>query len=184
MQEYQNNLKKELDSVFARLAEDLATMHSARATPALVENIKVPAYGGTLPLKELASLSAPDARTIVVQPWDASVLPEIQNPLSQSHSGFGISVDEKFIRLTLPQMSEERRREVLKVLGKRVEEARIAIRHMRDRFMKSIEDAERKKEISEDDKFRTKQALQKTVDEYNKKIQDLESKKENEIKQI
>src|SRR3989344_7563041 len=106
MQEYQSNLKRDLDAIFLRLSEDLIAMHSARATPAIVENIKVPAYGSTLPLKELASLSAPDARTIVVQPWDSSVLLEIQNALASTHSGFGIAVDEKFIRLTLPQMSE------------------------------------------------------------------------------
>lgn len=167
--------------IAARLADDLSSMHSARATPALVENIKVSAYGSALPIKELASLSAPDARTIVVQPWDAGILPEIQNALLQSHAGFGVSVDEKFIRLTLPQLSEERRREILKVLGKRAEEARIAVRHARDRFMKFVDDAERKKEISEDEKFRTKQALQKIVDESNKKIQDLEYKKDKEI---
>lgn len=184
MQEYQNNLKKELETVVARLAEDLASLHSSRATPALVENIKVSAYGSIMPIKELASLSAPDARTIVVQPWDAGILPEIQNALSSTHLGLGIAVDEKFIRLTLPQLSDERRRDVLKALGKRVEEARIAIRHARDRFMKSIDDAERRKEMSEDDKFRLKQSLQKTVDESNKKIQDLESKKESEIRKV
>ena len=184
MREYQNNLTRELEGVLGRLRDDLATLHSSRATPALVENIKVSAYGSALPLKELASLSAPDARTIVVQPWDSSVLSEIQNALSQTHSGFGISADEKFIRLTLPQLSEERRAEILKTIGKRVEEARISVRHLRDHAMKMVDEAERRKELSEDEKFRQKQTLQKTVDEFNKKIQDLESKKESEITKI
>ncbi len=184
MQDYQNNIKRELDLLAQRLSEDVASMHASRATPALVENVRVPAYGSTLPLKELASISAADARTLIVQPWDSGALAEIQNALAQSHSGFGVTADEKFIRVTIPQLSEERRREIIRALGKRVEEARIAVRSARDRAMKSLEEAERAKEISEDVKFRTKQAIQKIVDEYNKKSEDLQAKKEAEIARV
>ena len=181
MQDFRNNLKRELEEIIARLTADTSVLHSSRATPALVENIRVSVYGQHMPLKELASLAAPDARTIIVQPWDLSIMPEIQKAIEMSHLSMGSSVDEKFVRLTMPQLSEERRKEILKVLGKKVEEARIAIRRARDTVMKSLEEAERSKEISEDEKFRSKDALQKTIDEYNKRAADLETKKAREI---
>src|SRR3989344_6643536 len=132
MQDFRDNTKKELASIVARFSADIALLHSSRATPALVENIIVSAYGQKLPLKQVASLSTPDARTIVVQPWDPGILHEIQKAIEASHVGLGVSPDEKFIRLTMPQLSEERRAEVVKLLGKKVEEARIAVRKVRD----------------------------------------------------
>jgi len=178
------SIKKDLDSLFVRLSSDVSLLHSQRATPALIENILVPAYGQKMPLKELASLTTPDARTIIVQPWDASVLGEIQNAIFASQAGFGMSVEEKFIRLTMPQLSDERRKEVIRQLGKRVEESRISVRRVRDVAMKSIEESEKKKEISEDQKFRDKESIQKVIDEYNKKILDLESRKIKDIETI
>ncbi len=182
MQELLNNTKKELESMLARLVADISVIHSARATPALVENILVSVYGNRMPLRELASLAAPDARTIVIQPWDLSILLEIQNALVTSNPGFGVTVDEKFVRLTLPQLSEERRHEILKILGRKVEDTRVSVRRVRDHAMKSIEDMERSKLISEDMKFRTRDGVQKIVDEFNKKILAAEDKKAQEIK--
>jgi len=181
MQELLNNTKKELESVLARLVSDISVIHSARATPALVENIMVPAYGNKMPLRELASLSTPDARTIIVQPWDTSVLSEIQNAFTSSNFGFGVAVDEKFIRLTMPQLSEERRGEILKVLGRIVEDSRISVRRVRDHAMKATEEMAKSKLISEDMKFRTRDGVQKLVDEFNKKILATEEKKAQEI---
>lgn len=167
-----------------RLAEELAVLHTSRATPALVEDVPVEAYGQRMPIKSIASLSTPDARTIVVQPWDAHMLKDIQKAIEAAHLGLSSSVDEKSVRLVMPQMSEERRREILKVLGKKVEEARIAVRRIRDSAHKTIDDMEKKKEISEDQKFRSKDALQKIVDENNKKIQDLETQKSRDIQNV
>lgn len=183
MSDLQNNLKKELDAHVARLSSDMSLFHASRATPALVENILVAAYGQKMPLKELASLATPDARTILVQPWDLSIIAEIQNAIATSNLGMGTAVDEKFIRLTMPQLSEERRKETIKLVGKRVEEARISVRHVRDSAMKSIEEAEKRKEISEDEKFRQREAVQKIIDQCNKNILDLEAKKVRDIEQ-
>ncbi|MEK7649337.1 MAG: ribosome-recycling factor [Patescibacteria group bacterium] len=181
MQELLNNTKKELESTLARLVADISVIHSARANPALVENILVPAYGNKMPLRELASFSVPDARTIIVQPWDVSMLPEIQNAFVSSNFGFGVTVDEKFVRLTLPQLSEERRDEILKILGRKVEDTRIGVRRVRDHAMKSLEDMEKSKVISQDMKFRTRDGVQKLIDDFNKKILAAEEKKAQEI---
>ena len=181
MPDLPNKIKKEFDSIVAFLAREIAFLHASRATPALVENIEVLAYGQKMPLKQLASLSVSDARTLLVQPWDSGTLQEIQKAILNSNLGMGVSVEEKYIRLSLPQLSEERRKETIKVLGKKVEEARISMRRVRDREIKLLEEAERKKEISEDQKFREKNIIQELVDEYNAKILELEKKKTEEI---
>ncbi|MEK7576883.1 MAG: ribosome-recycling factor [Patescibacteria group bacterium] len=181
MQELINNAKKEFENILAHVAREISTLHVSRATPALVEDIVISVYGQKMPLNQVASLSAPDARTIIVQPWDTSILAEVQRGIAESHIGFSSSVEEKFVRLTMPQLSEERRREIIKHLGKKIEEARISIRRVRDHVQKSVEESERAKEISEDQKFRSKDALQKLVDEYNRKIADIEDKKIRDI---
>ncbi|MDA1334666.1 MAG: ribosome-recycling factor [bacterium] len=181
MSDFQNNTKKDLEPILDHLNQEISVLHSSRATPALVENIQVDAYGSKLPIKEVASLATPDARTIVVQPWDPTMLGPLQTAIELSKLGMGMSVDEKFIRLTMPQLSEERRRETIKVLGKKVEESRIAVRRIRDKVVKSIEDAEKSKEISEDVKSREKDAVQKIINECNKKIAGIEEHKAKEI---
>jgi len=181
MQDLQNKVKKELESIVHRLTAEVALLHSGRATPALVEHVQVQAYGGKMPLREIASLSAPDAKTILVQPWDVSLLGDIQKALETAHRGLGMVVQETHVRLTLPMLSEERRKEILKLLGKKTEEARIAVRRVRDQAGKTLEETERNKEISEDQKFRAKETLQKIIDEYNTRIADIEQKKNADI---
>ncbi len=181
MQDFRDNTKKELVGITGRLAGEIALLHSSRATPALVEHITVSAYGQKLPLNQVASLSTPDARTILVQPWDSSILAEIQKAIEASSVSLGVVPDEKFIRLTMPQLSEERRGEIVKALGKKIEEARISVRKVRDRVSKSFEEAFRAKEISEDEKFRSKEALQKIIDECIGAIRAMEEKKSKEI---
>lgn len=184
MQDFQSSAKKDLEQITTRCAGDIMLLHSARATPALVEDIFVIAYNQKMPLKQVASLSTPDARTIMVQPWDAGLLPDIRKAIESSSLGMGIVPDEKGIRLTLPQLSEERRLEILKALGKKVEEVRIAIRRVRDHALKTIEEAFRANEISEDQKFRFKNELQKLIDMYVNRINDMEAKKSEEIRQV
>lgn len=181
MQDFRTEAKKELDSIVVRLTADITLLHASRATPALVEDLSVQVYGQRMPLKQVASLSTPDARTIIVQPWDAGVLPEIRKAIESSHLGMSIVPDEKFLRLIMPQLSSERRAEILKVLGKRMEESRIAMRRIRDHAIKTIEEAFRAKEMSEDEKFRQKDALQKVIDAASSTMSDLEKRKVKEI---
>jgi ribosome recycling factor len=181
MQDYQNDTKKELESVVAHLKKELTLIHATRANPVLVEDIAVSVYGQKMKIKELASLSTPDAKTLVIQPWDTGVIQELQKAIQNSNLGMSMAVEEKYIRLTMPQLSEERRHEVLKVLRKKIEEARISVRRVRDAKVKAIEEAERTKSISEDEKFRSKEKIQKLVDEVNLTIKDSENKKATEI---
>ncbi len=181
MQELQNNLKHELEAVLGHATSLVAALHSSRATPALVEDIFVMAYDSKMPLKQVASLSTPDARTIVVQPWDTALLGDIQRAIAGAGLGMSSTAEEKCVRLTMPQLSEERRHEAIKTLGKIIEESRVTMRRARDRAMKTLEEKERGKEISEDEKFRTKDAVQKIIDGYMGKLSELESKKTEEI---
>ena len=181
MPDFRTEIKKELEGITARLAADVALIHSARATPALVENLQVEIYGQKMPLNQVASLSAPDARTIIVQPWDPTALSHIRKAIENSSLGMGIIPDEKFLRLVLPQLSTERRAEILKTIGKKVEETRISIRRVRDHASKAIEGSFRAKELSEDEKFRRKESLQKTIDETIGVVGALEERKTKEI---
>lgn len=181
MQDLPNKVKKELELLFAHVTKEVSLLHVSRATPALVEHLSVAAYGGKMPLVQVASIATPDARTILVQPWDTALIPEIQKAVQNSNLGMGLSVDEKFVRLTMPQLSEERRREITKVLGRKIEEARINARKVRDSAMKELEGAEKAKSISQDEKFRLKDGVQKVIDEYNENVHNLEEKKEREI---
>lgn len=181
MQDFRTEAKKELDNIIVRLTADTSVLHASRATPALVEDLSLQVYGQRMPLNQVASLSTPDARTIIVQPWDASTLPEIRKAIENSHLGMSIVPNEKFLRLIMPQLSSERRAEILKVLGKKIEESRIAMRRMRDRSIKTIEEAFRAKEMSEDEKFRQKDALQKIIDAAGSAIRTLEERKIKEI---
>ena len=181
MQELYNKVKQELESVLGHVTGEVSMLHSTRATPALVEHILVTASNSKMPLNQVASLSTPDAKTILVQPWDLALLPEIQKAIVASSLGMGSAVDEKFIRLTMPQLSEERRREVIKVLGKKIEEARVTIRKVRDHAVERLEEREKNELISQDEKFRGKDAVQKIIDEFNGRAADLEEKKIKEI---
>ncbi|MBI2052731.1 MAG: ribosome recycling factor [Candidatus Ryanbacteria bacterium] len=183
MLEFRDSTRRDLEGIFERVRSDILMLHVSRATPALLENILVSLYGQKLPLKQLASLSAPDARTLVVQPWDQSSIGEIQKAIENTHTGMSMAAEEKFLRLTMPQLSLERRVEMIKALGKKIEEGKIAIRHVRDKVQKSFEEAHRAKKMSEDEKFRSKEALQKLVDEYTKKFKELEDQKTSEINQ-
>lgn len=183
MLEFRDSARRDLEGIFERVRSDVLMLHSSRANPALLENILVSSYGQKLPLKQLASLSTPDARTLIVQPWDPGSIGEIQKAIESAHVGMSVAAEEKFLRLTMPQLSAERRAQMIKALGKRIEEGRIAIRHVRDKVQKSFEEAYREKKMSEDEKFRSKETLQKLVDEYTKKLKELEEQKANEINQ-
>ncbi|MEK7643327.1 MAG: ribosome-recycling factor [Patescibacteria group bacterium] len=184
MQDFHDSTTNDLEQIIRHYNAEIASLHSSRATPMLVEDVPVIAYGDKLPLKQVAAITSADARTLIVQPWDASLLKDVQKGIENAHVGFSMSIEEKFIRLVLPQLTQERRAEIVKVLGKKTEEARIATRHIRDKVQKSIEEAFRAKEISEDEKFRSKDRLQKLIDTATAKIQEASDRKESEVATI
>jgi len=184
MQNYKEiieNIKPELDKVFNFLEREIFQIRTTRASPALVENIVVEYLEQRFPIKQLAAISAPQPRQIVIQPWDKSYIEPIVSAISKSSLGAAGVVDKDLIRINLPSLTEEYRKSLQKLLSEKSEQAKLTIRHWREKAWKEIQDGFQESKIREDDKFRAKDELQKLVDDYNKKIQDLKEKKEKEI---
>lgn len=179
-----NDSKIEFEEAIERYSGELKNLRTGRATPALVEDLKVDYFGTKTPLKQMASITVADSRSIVISPWSKDSLVDIEKSINESDLGISPNNDGNVIRLNLPSLTEERRKELVKVLNKKTEEARIRIRQVREDVWKNIQKQEDAGEISEDDKFRAKDKLQEIVDEYNKKVESLEEKKEQEIMQI
>lgn len=179
-----NQAKLEFNKIIEYLKSELKTLQIGRATPSLVENIEVNAYGQKMPLKQIAAIQVPQPLTIMIKPWDKSVVREIEKAISQSKLNINPIVEGDAIRLNIPPLSEERRKELVKIAGERVEECRISIRRQREDAWKEIQNLEQGGEISEDEKFRAKDELQKAVDEYNKKIDVIYENKKEEILKI
>ncbi len=175
------NLKKELNGVLEFLKNDLAQIRSGRANPAMVENIKIDAYGTKMSLKEVASIMVPDPKTLMVQVWDKGVVNAVVKGIEESKIGLTPNVDGQNIKLIMPPLVEERRKELIKLLNEKLEQARIKIRRGRDEVWHKVQNLEKEKKISEDDKFRAKDELQKIVDEYNKKAKEMGERKEKEL---
>jgi ribosome recycling factor len=176
-----NNFKQKLEKIISYLRGEVALLRTGRATPALIEDLEIDYYGVKTPLKAVASISSPEPRSLVIQPWDKNVLQPIEKAIQSSSLGLNPITDREAIRLSIPPLTEERRKELSKLLGRQLEDARIAVRRDREEALKEIDRKENAKEISEDEKFRQKNEIQKIVDDYNKKIEEMGSMKEKEI---
>lgn len=174
-------IKPELEKVISFLEKEMAKIRSSRVSPSLVEDIVVECFGQKFPLKQLAAISCPEPRKIVIQPWDKSYLEPIEKALSQSGVGASPIVDKDLIRISLPSLSEEYRKNLIRVLSEKQEEARRSVRHWREQFWNQIQDMAKEGEIREDDKFRAKDELQDLVDLYHKKIEETGERKKKEI---
>ncbi len=176
-----NQKKPEFDKILDFYKSNIAAIRTGRANPAMVEDIIVEVYGQKMIIKELASINTPEPRTVVIQPWDKTVLEAIGGAIRKSDLGLNPVVDGQIIRLNIPPLTEERRKEFIKLLKQKTEETRIKIRRTREDIWDRIQRMEKDRAIREDEKFRAKDELQKLVDEYNKKTEDLEKKKESEL---
>lgn len=181
---FEKLLKDYMEKPIKHFEKELASIRTGRASVALLENIKVDVYGQMMSLKELATLSAPDARLLTIQPWDKSIIAEIEKAVSASDLGVSPVNDGTIIRLQLPQMSASRRDELLKLLGKKTEECRVAVRNVRKDFHNEVRDADKKRIISEDFAKRLMDLLQKTTDQYIAKTDQMHDKKATEIGHI
>jgi ribosome recycling factor len=179
--EFVDKVRPEFEKALKFLEGELAKIRTSRASPALIEDIQIDCFGSKFPLKQLAAISSPQVNQLVVQPWDPSYIEPIQKAISQSGLGMSSAVDKNVVRLNLPTLTEEYRSNLSKVLSEKSEQARETLRRARDEVWSKIQSAEREKSISEDDKFRGKDALQKLIDEYQKKIKDMVEKKEKEL---
>ncbi|MFQ6059126.1 MAG: ribosome recycling factor [Anaerolineae bacterium] len=167
------------------LRYDLATIRTGRASPALVERLKVEYYGTETPLNQMASISVPEARLLTIRPWDPNALPFIEKAILKSDLGLTPTNDGKIIRLAIPRLTEERRRELVKLAHRRVEEARIAIRNCRRDALEDLRELEKEKLISEDDFYRARdKRLQELTDRYIEEVNEVGRAKEEEIMEV
>jgi len=173
-----NETKQEFEKVMSFLQEGLAKLRTGRASPSLVEDVQVECYGSSMRLKEVAAISTPDPKSILIEPWDKAIVPDIIKAISASGVGLNPVPDQDVIRLHLPVLTEEYRKDLLRFAGQKQEEARQTMRRWREEAWGKIQALEKDKKIREDDKFRAKDELQNLVDEYNDKIEEMGKKKE------
>ncbi|MGE0010450.1 MAG: ribosome recycling factor [Candidatus Babeliales bacterium] len=184
IKEFEKSMSGELDKVIKHFESELLTIRTGRAHPALVESIKIACYGGanTMPLRQVATIASPESHLLTIDPWDKAIVNDIVKALGSSELGVNPETDGAVIFVRLPQMSSERRDELVKILGKKAEDSRIAVRNVRKDFHNMTRDAQKNKEISEDHARRLNDILQKITDKY---IADIDAKlktKEKDLK--
>jgi len=173
-----------MDRSIESLKQDLSTLRTGRATPALVENLMVEYYGTSTPLKQIASISAPDPRAVLVQPWDKGSLQEIEKSIMKSEMGFNPSNDGNSITIPMPALNKERRQEMVRLLKKKIEDGKVAIRNVRRDGVDSLKKMEKDKTISQDQNRRAQEQLQKATDGHTKQADEVSVAKEAEIMQV
>lgn len=175
-----DRMNKAIDS----LEGEFKRLRTGRASVALVDGIRVEYYGTPTPLNQLATLTVPDPRTIVIQPWDATVIGEIEKAILKSELGLTPMNDGKLIRINIPVLTAERRKELAKLVKKMSEESKVAVRNIRRDTNEMIKDLKKEKEISEDEQFKAQDEIQKITDDYIKKVDGVAATKEKEIMEI
>ena len=176
-----NKIKPEIEKTLNFLERELAKVRTSRATPALVEDVVVDCFGQKFPLKQLAAISTPETKQILIQPWDKSYIEGMVAALERTGVGANPIVDKDTIRINLPPLTEDYRKNLLRLLSEKQEETRRTIRHWREEAWREIQDSAREGKVREDDKFRAKDELQKLVDDYNEKIEKIGESKKKEI---
>ena len=178
--EYQRKMEKTLDV----LADNFGAVRAGRANPRVLDRITVEYYGSETPLSGVATISSPDARTLVISPWDTKLLKDIQKAIQVSDLGINPQNDGRVIRLTFPQLTEERRRDLTKQVKKYAEEAKVAMRNIRRDGMDYLKNLKKKSEITEDEQKKAEKDLQVMLDKYIKKVDDALAIKEKELMAI
>lgn len=176
-----NNYQNDFTKAIEYYKEELKKIRTGRANSNLVDNLLVDYYGSKSPLKQVASVTVSDPQTIAITPWSQDNLVNIEKAIRESKLNLNPINDGHMIRINLPSLNEERRQELVKILNQRTEETRVSIRKIREEIWNKIQELEKKGEIAEDDKFLGKDKLQKRVDEYNDKIEEIRKRKEEEI---
>jgi ribosome recycling factor len=163
---------------------EFASIRTGRATPALLDRLHVEAYGSAVPLKQVATISTPDARTLVVQAFDKNVVGDIRKAIEKSDLGITPNIDGSVIRLTVPPLNEERRKDLVKVVKKKAEDGKIAVRNVRHKAHDDLKEQLKKHAITEDDNKRMQDQLQKLTDRFVKEIDSLVASKEKDIMEV
>lgn len=179
---------KEIESRMQKCVEatraEFASIRTGRATPSLLDRLFVEAYGQSVPLKQVAGVSTPDTRTLLITAWDKGVVPEIRKAIEKSDLGLTPNVDGTAIRLIVPPLNEERRRDLVKVVKKKAEDGRVAVRNVRHRSHDELRGQLKSADITEDDSKRMQETLQRMTDKYVKEVDVLVAAKEKEIMEV
>jgi len=173
--------RRKMDKVLEAMARDLSRVRTGRASVAILEGIKVECYDTSMPLSQVASLAAPESRLLTVQPWDSAVLGDIERAILKSDLGLNPVNDGKIIRLPIPALTTERRKELVKMVKRMEEEAKVAVRNVRREANEDFKEMKKEKILSEDEAHRGQDEVQKVTDEYVKKVEAQSAEKEKEI---
>lgn len=176
-----SRLSKSIEETKGWLKEELATLRTGRATPALLDGVQLEMYGTRVRLKDVASIGVEGARTLYVTPYDASQAKAVEKAITVADLGVSVGSDERGVRVSFPELTAERRQQLVKVLKGKLEEARIAIKQKRTEEVSALEKAEKAGEATEDDVYMGKAGIQKVVDEGNKSLEEIAEKKEQEL---
>jgi len=176
--------RSEFEKLISHFSDELSSVRTGRAHTSLVENLLVDSYGAPTPMKHVASLSIPDQRTILISPWDAGVLKEIEKAITAAQVGAQPVNDGVSVRLSLPQLTEENRKNLVKIIGQKQEQTKISIRLLRDRLRDEIIKAHKDNELTEDDKFRLQKDLDEITKEFGVRVDIISQEKEKEIMTI
>lgn len=170
-----------MDQIIDQLRQELAKFHAGKADAAIVEDIMVSSYGTKMPIKQLATMATPDPTQIVITPWDQDNLVQIEAAIRASNIGLNPASDGRQVRIAIPPMSSERRHELVKAAHKKAEEARVALRQIREEAWHQVKEAEKNKQLTEDDRYLGEEKLNKMILEYNGRVSELVEGKEREI---
>lgn len=179
-----DQVNAKMESSVEALKRELVKIRTGRASLSLLDGIKVDAYGSMLPVDQVGTMTIPESRLIVIQPWDPQMLPVIEKAILSSDLGLTPANDGKVIRLTIPQLTEERRKELVKQVKKIAEEFKVAVRNVRREANDALKKMKKDKEISEDDMFRLQEEAQKATDTYINKIEEVAAGKEKEVMEV
>jgi len=182
--ELRKKTEERMKSAVESLKKDYSTLRTGRASLALVENLPVDYYGTQTPLNQAATLNLPDSRTIAIQPWDPKMIGEIEKAIMKSDLGLNPANDGKLIRINIPPLTEERRKEIVKVARKRAEESKVAVRNIRRDSNEGLKKLEKDKQFSEDELKKSLDEVQKMTDSYIKKVDEVLQHKEQEIMEV
>jgi ribosome recycling factor len=176
-----SNFKNELKKVEEFLSKEYSQLNIGRASPMVLDGVSVESYGARLPLKNVASISIEDPKTLRIAPWDKNQIKDIEKAINASNLGLSLATDDIGIRVIFPQLTTESRQSLVKVLKEKLEEARITVRREREGILDDVQNKEKEGKITEDEKFQAKEELQKIINEVNSNLEAVFEKKEKEV---
>jgi ribosome recycling factor len=179
-----NEARTQMEKAVEAMRREFTSVRTGKATPALLDTVRVDAYGSKMPINQVGTVSSPEPRLLLIQPWDKGLLKAIETGITQADLGLNPSNDGNIIRVPIPQLTEQRRKEMVKMVHKLAEEGRVAIRHARQEANKDIKKRQGDHELSEDDAHRQMEQVQKLTDEYIAKIDQLVKAKEQEVMEV